>query len=160
MSSKTARISSEAPGNRDPGSTSSEPGRAQIAVGLLAAPGLPAEVAESLAPELSTRLNELYPEVKWAVPLEIDGLVVPPASTTELIDAAHERLLGQDWELALSLTDLPLQGRSPHGRGTREPNPPGGGDLTAGPRPREASPEGPRDGHWHDQGADGRSGGC
>ena len=42
------------------------------------------------------------------MPLEIDGLVVPPASTTELIDAAHERLLGQDWELALSLTDLPL----------------------------------------------------
>ena len=43
------------------------------------------------------------------MPLEIDGLVVPPASTTELIDAAHERLLGQDWEMALSLTDLPLR---------------------------------------------------
>ena len=109
MSSKSARISSVDAGNRDPGSTSTTPERAQIAVGLLAAPGLPAEVAESLAPELSTRLNELYPEVKWAVPLEIDGLVVPPASTTELIDAAHERLLGQDWELALSLTDLPLR---------------------------------------------------
>jgi hypothetical protein len=80
-----------------------------VAVGLLAAPDLPAEVAESLAPELSKRLNELYPEVEWAVPLEIDGLVVPPASTTELIDAAHEKLLGQDWELALALTDLPLR---------------------------------------------------
>jgi hypothetical protein len=109
MSSESARISSEAPGNRDPGSTSTAPGRAQIAVGLLAAPDLPAEVAESLAPELSRRLNELYPEVEWAVPLEIDGLVVPPASTTELIDAAHERLLGQDWELAIALTDLPLR---------------------------------------------------
>jgi hypothetical protein len=109
MSSESARISSEAPGNTDPGSTSTAPGRAQIAVGLLAAPGLPAEVAESLAPELSRRLNELYPEVEWAVPLEIDSLVVPPASTTELIDAAHERLLGKDWELALALTDLPLR---------------------------------------------------
>jgi len=109
MSSESARISSEAPGNRDPGSTSTAPGRARIAVGLLAAPDLPAEVAESLAPELSMRLNELYPEVEWAVPLEIDGLVVPPTSTTELIDAAHERLLGQDWELALALTDLPLR---------------------------------------------------
>ena len=75
---KSARISSGDAGNRDPGSTSTTPERAQIAVGLLAAPGLPAEVAESLAPELSTRLNELYPEVQWAVPLEIDGLVVPP----------------------------------------------------------------------------------
>jgi hypothetical protein len=109
MSSESARISSEAPGNRDPGSTSTAPVRAQVAVGLLAAPDLPAEVAESLAPELSKRLNELYPEVEWAVPLEIDGLVVPPASTTELIDAAHEKLLGQDWELALALTDLPLR---------------------------------------------------
>src|SRR4029079_17467766 len=87
--------------------------RARIAVGLLAAPGLPAEVAETLAPELSMRLNELYPGWKWVVPLEIDGLVVPPASTTELIDAAHQRLLRQDWELALFLTDLPLRvGRS------------------------------------------------
>jgi hypothetical protein len=109
MSSKSASISSEAPGNRDPGSTSTAPGRARIAVGLLAAPDLPADVAESLAPELSMRLNELYPEVEWVVPLEIDGLVVPPASTTELIDAAHERLLGQDWELAIALTDLPLR---------------------------------------------------
>jgi hypothetical protein len=109
MSSKSASISSEAPGNRDPGSTSPAPGRARIAVGLLAAPDLPADVAESLAPELSMRLNELYPEVEWVVPLEIDGLVVPPASTTELIDAAHERLLGQDWELAIALTDLPLR---------------------------------------------------
>jgi hypothetical protein len=109
MSSKSAGISSEAPGDRDPGSTSTAPGRARIAVGLLAAPDLPAEVAESLAPELSVRLNELYPEVEWAVAHEIDGLVVPPAGTTELIDAAHERLLSQDWEMALALTDLPLR---------------------------------------------------
>jgi hypothetical protein len=107
MSSMGASIGSKVAANRDPGS-------AQIAVGLLAAPGLPAEVAESLAPELSRRLNELYPEVEWAVPLEIDGLVVPPASTTELIDAAHDRLLGQDWELVLALTDVPLRiGRRP-----------------------------------------------
>src|SRR5689334_491823 len=46
----------------------------EIAVGLLAAPGLAAEVAESLAPELSKRLNELYPEVDWEVPLETDAL--------------------------------------------------------------------------------------
>jgi hypothetical protein len=109
MSSKSARISSGPSGSRDPGSTSTTPGQAEIAVGLLAAPGLAAEVAESLAPELSRRLNEHYPEVDWEVPLEIDALVVPPASTTELIDAAHQRLLGQDWELALSLTDLPLR---------------------------------------------------
>lgn len=43
-----------------------------------------------------------------------DGLVAPPAPTTELIDAAHQRLLREDWELALCLTDLPLRiGRRP-----------------------------------------------
>jgi hypothetical protein len=109
MNSKGARIAAGAAGNGDPGSIATTPERTQIAVGLLAAPDLPAEVAESLAPELCSRLNELYPEVEWVVPLEIDGLVVPPASTTELIDAAHERLLGQDWEMALALTDLPLR---------------------------------------------------
>jgi hypothetical protein len=114
MSSKGARVGSGAAGSGDPGSIGATSGQAEIAVGLLAAPGLPAEVAESLAPELSIRLNELYPEVDWVVPLEIDGLVVPPASTTELIDAAHDRLLGQDWELVLALTDVPLRvGRRP-----------------------------------------------
>ena len=38
-----------------------------------------------------------------------DGLVEPPAPTTELIDAAHQRLLREDWELAICLTDLPLR---------------------------------------------------
>ena len=44
----------------------------------------------------------------------IDGLVTLPAETTELIDAAHQRLLREDWELVLCLTDLPLRiGRRP-----------------------------------------------
>ena len=41
----------------------------------------------------------------------MDGLVAPPATTTELIDAAHQRLLREDWEMALCLTDLPLRVR-------------------------------------------------
>jgi hypothetical protein len=43
-----------------------------------------------------------------------DGLVTPPAPATELIDAAHRRLLREDWELAICLTDMPLRiGRHP-----------------------------------------------
>ena len=43
------------------------------------------------------------------MPVVTDPLVAPPAQTTELIDAAHQRLLREDWELALCLTDLPLR---------------------------------------------------
>ena len=40
------------------------------------------------------------------------------APTTDLIDAAHQRLLREDWELALCITDLPLRvGRRPGGPG-------------------------------------------
>jgi hypothetical protein len=89
-------------------------GGPRIVLGLLAAPGPAAELAEQLAPELAARLAERYPGVAWAVPVVGDGLVEPPASTTELIDAAHQRLMREDWELALALTDLPLRvGRRP-----------------------------------------------
>jgi hypothetical protein len=81
----------------------------QIAVGLIAAPGAVSDLAEQLAPELQARLSELYPDAEWHVRPVVDGLVAPPASTTELIDAAHERLLREDWEMALCLTDLPLR---------------------------------------------------
>ena len=83
--------------------------RPRIAVGLIAAPGLPSEVAEALAEKLGRELGELYPDGDWRVPVVTDGLVEPPAPTTELIDAAHQRLLREDWELAICLTDLPLQ---------------------------------------------------
>jgi hypothetical protein len=89
-------------------------GRPRIVLGLLAAPGMAAEMAEQLAPELAARLNELYPGVEWDVPVIPDGLVEPPALTGDLIDAAHQRLLREDWELALAITDLPLRvGRRP-----------------------------------------------
>ena len=83
--------------------------RPQIAVGLIAAPGLPSEIAEALAEELRGELGDLYPDGDWRVPVVSDGLVEPPVPTTELIDAAHQRLLREDWELAICLTDIPLR---------------------------------------------------
>jgi hypothetical protein len=81
----------------------------RIEIGLVAAPGLAAELAHALEGELAARLTELYPEAEWHVDLVVDGLVNPPAATTELLDAAHRRLLAEDWKLALCLTDLPLR---------------------------------------------------
>ena len=62
----------------------------------------------------SKSLEERCPEGCWHVPLETDGLVTPPAAATELVDAAHRRLIREDWELAICLTDMPLRiGRHP-----------------------------------------------
>ena len=95
-------------------SAPAEPAQAQIAIGLIAAPGLPAELARDLAADLDEHLSERYPEASWHVSVVTDGLVEPPAPATQLIDAAHQRLLREDWELAICLTDLPLRiGRHP-----------------------------------------------
>jgi len=59
-----------------------------VAIGLVAAPGL-ADLGERLAADLGERLKELYPEVAWRVPVVTDGLVTPPAPTTDLIDACQ-----------------------------------------------------------------------
>ncbi|UJA21882.1 hypothetical protein HJD18_06830 [Thermoleophilia bacterium SCSIO 60948] len=80
-----------------------------MAVGLIAAPGLASEVADAVSEKLAGELAELYPDGDWAVPVLNDGLVEPPAPTTELVDAAHGRLMSEDWELAICLTDLPLR---------------------------------------------------
>lgn len=59
--------------------------------------------------DLTDRLEADYPEGAWEVPVVTDGLLTPPAPATELIDAAHDRLLREDWELAICLTDMPLR---------------------------------------------------
>jgi hypothetical protein len=95
--------------DESPAGSSAAPPRTQIAIGLIAAPGLPAELAEELAADLRERLEADYPEGGWDVPVVTDGLLTPPAAATELIDAAHDRLLREDWELAICLTDMPLR---------------------------------------------------
>ncbi|SEH14976.1 hypothetical protein [Thermoleophilum album] len=81
--------------------------RAQLA--LIAAPGLPHQLALELAEPLRATLAERYPYVDWEVPILPDPLVAPPASATEVVAEARRRLLDRDWELAVVLTDLPLR---------------------------------------------------
>jgi hypothetical protein len=38
-----------------------------------------------------------------------DGLVQPPADDDEIVAATRRRLLAEDWDLALALTDVPLE---------------------------------------------------
>ena len=80
----------------------------EVTVGVLAAPGTEA-VAEHLTRDMTDVLSQQFPGVRWASRVVVDRLVQPPAGTGELVAAARERLLHEDFDLALVLTDLPLQ---------------------------------------------------
>jgi hypothetical protein len=86
----------------------SEAPRPELTLGVVAAPGLPADMAPRLAADLQAELSGTYPELTWALPIVSDALVAPPALLPDLIDAGRRKLLSERWDMALCLTDLPL----------------------------------------------------
>jgi hypothetical protein len=90
----------------------------ELTLGVVATPGLPADVAPGLAADLQAELSQTYPELTWRLPVVSDALVVPPALLPDLIDAARRKLLSERWDMAVYLTDLPLPsgGRTVAGR--------------------------------------------
>ncbi|MGY2082733.1 hypothetical protein [Blastococcus sp. SYSU DS0539] len=80
-----------------------------VVVGLVAAPGAPAELAQGVAADLAAELAIRHPQVAWRVPVVEDGLIQPPADDAELVAATRERLLAADWDLAVCFTDVPLE---------------------------------------------------
>ncbi|MGR7025599.1 hypothetical protein [Geodermatophilus sp. URMC 62] len=79
-----------------------------VVLGLVAAPGAAAEVAGDLAGDLAGALRERHPDVAWDVRVVEDGLVRPPADDAEIVAAARARLLAEEWDLAVVVTDLPI----------------------------------------------------
>jgi hypothetical protein len=92
-----------------PAPDATAPERGCIQVGLVATPALNLETVTRLANEVAALLSERYPDVCWEVPSVRDALVSPPTELTELVDAARDRLLDEDWDLVVSITDLPLR---------------------------------------------------
>lgn len=84
---------------------------------MIVAPGLARDVTAKIASELAHDLEALDLGVEWRTDLAVDRLVAPPAQTTEIIDAARRKLLNEDWDLGVVVTDLPLRvGRRPVSR--------------------------------------------
>jgi hypothetical protein len=97
----------------EPPPSNARPVPAEVTIGLIAAPGLAADLADDVATQLVRTLTARYP-ADWRIPVVVDGLVPASAPTTELVDAAHRRLLAEDWEMTICLTDMPLRiGRRP-----------------------------------------------
>src|SRR3984885_15550638 len=81
----------------------------EIVVGLLASPGPASELTESLLPDIAGWLPERLPGVRWRLEFVSDRLVEPPTDLSAIVSAGRRLLLDRGWDLAVCVTDLPLQ---------------------------------------------------
>ena len=79
-----------------------------VVLGLIAAPGLPEEVAHQLARDLPERLAGRFPEVRWVVRVAVGAPVPAGARAMELVHDARRVLVEECWDLAVCITDVPL----------------------------------------------------
>src|SRR5688572_15891556 len=81
----------------------------QVVVGLLAEPDLPVLIARHLVDvlpgELAARVSR---DVDWRVEI-VDDPFAATAHDGPVIDKARLRSEGRPWEIALCLTDMPLE---------------------------------------------------
>src|SRR5829696_2522497 len=80
-----------------------------VSLGLIPAPDIPEKIARELASQLPELLtNRVDGDVGWEVPVVVDPLTGTDREAPEILDECRERMLGEGWDLAISLTDLPL----------------------------------------------------
>jgi hypothetical protein len=79
-----------------------------LVLGLIAAPGLPEEVARELARDLPERLAGRFPEVRWVVRVARGDPAPTGARGMELVHDARRLLVEECWDLAICITDVPL----------------------------------------------------
>lgn len=91
----------------EPGDVSD--GLPTVELGVVVTPVLDAEFVETLDEEVARVLAERYPGVTWKVTAVRDSLVTPPAPLSEVVDAARTRLLDENWDLVVYVTELPLR---------------------------------------------------
>jgi hypothetical protein len=83
--------------------------RRTIVIGLIADPELPAEIAEDLADKLPELLaGQVNADVQWRVVTRHEPLPVRQRPKA-LIGTVREVLKREHWDLAICITDLPLQ---------------------------------------------------
>ena len=66
-----------------------------VVLGLIAAPGLPEEVAHQLARDLPERLADRFPEVRWVVRVAIGDPIPAGARAMELVHDARWSAVGE-----------------------------------------------------------------
>ena len=81
-------------------------------MGIVISPQVAGLVGPEVAATVSSLLRDRHPNVLWQVVVIEDRLVVPPADALDLLESARDRMLEENWDLSVVLTDLPLR----HGR--------------------------------------------
>jgi hypothetical protein len=80
-----------------------------VTLGLIPAPDIPEKIATEIASELPDLLrNRVEGSVSWDVPVVVDPLTATDREAPEILDVCRERMLGEGWDLAVCLTDLPV----------------------------------------------------
>jgi uncharacterized membrane protein len=84
-------------------------GAPTLELGLVVTPVLDESVVEALDEQLARLLAERYPGLIWKVTAVRDSLLTPPAPLSDVVDAARARLLDEDWDLVVYVTELPFR---------------------------------------------------
>jgi hypothetical protein len=84
-------------------------GNPTIHLGVVVTPALDERAVEKLAEELADELSERYPGVTWRITMVRELLLTPPATLPDIVDAARSRLMAEDWDLVVYVTELPLR---------------------------------------------------
>jgi hypothetical protein len=85
-------------------------GGGSVELGLLPAPDMPEMIAEDLSSELPDLLSQRVDEcVHWEVSVICDPLTGSNPDAVRVIDAGRERMLEEDCDLTICMTDLPLR---------------------------------------------------
>ena len=80
-----------------------------VTLGLIPAPDIPEKIATELASELPELLAQRVDgSVSWEVAVLVDPLTGTDMEAPEILDECRERMLAEDWDLAVCLTDLPV----------------------------------------------------
>jgi hypothetical protein len=80
-----------------------------VTLGLIPAPDIPEKIANEIAEELPELLaRRVDATVSWEVPVLVDPLTGSGHDAPEILDVCRERMLREDWDLAICLTDLPV----------------------------------------------------
>ncbi|PAV30631.1 hypothetical protein CIL05_05890 [Virgibacillus profundi] len=80
-----------------------------VAVGIISAPNLPADIAQDLKGELSDFLSDsIDKNVSWKIETLVDPLIGVAENTNEILGKVGNIKKENDWNYAICLTDLPL----------------------------------------------------
>ncbi|HET7569150.1 MAG TPA: hypothetical protein VFK96_01005, partial [Gammaproteobacteria bacterium] len=78
-------------------------------LGLVAAPDMPEAIATRLAAELPALLKEHVDDrICWKVPVVSDPFIGSGDDEPKVLDIARDHMLDQQWDVAVSLTDVPV----------------------------------------------------